>query len=370
MALSPVHNKFLTDLATNNNGEVALFLPAVAFILIIVGTGFFLLNKWDDVRRVGWGSKAVTIPLYIIIGAMALSGINADGFTDKFAPLFMGVSLFGLYLVARVVGKDIFFPLAVGAAIASVGVIIHGVVYPGNTTGGLIFENNFDIFTGYALLGFALFFHKWRWLLAGLALIALFFSGSPEALLPVGVLGIAILVRRDWDRRALWIAVSTALLAILLLAAGPGRDLYSYAWAAASNKTTVSFTDSVGVEHSGSPITWRLETIQRAMSDIRPLGDGYNVTGFTTDTVHNVPLILVQQMGYPGMLAALAWLFLCLWGFFKTKWKYVWLLVASLCLFDHYLWDQLNPLFWCILGASAVTSGGTDLIFKQESAVA
>jgi len=366
IALSPIHNQRLTDLATNSRGEVVFFLPAFGYLLLIMGTGMFLLNNWKRVREVGWGDRKITIPLIIIVAAMSLSGITAGSFTEGIAPLGMGLSLFAMYVAARVLGKDVFLPLAIGAAIASSGVIVHDVVNNQWTvTGGLVFEYNFDILTGYVFLGAALFFHKYRWVLSGLALIGLLLSGSPEAIPPLGVIGVAVLVRKDWSKRFIAVSAITVCIIVVVVAAGKGTNLYDYLWRTINNDTAMvnsAFPDGTAV--SGSPLGFRWEQITRAMTNLKPLGDGYNATEFTLDTVHNVPLILVQQMGYPGILAALAWLWVTLWALFRTRWKYVWLLIITLSVFDHYIWDQLGPVWWTALGAS-MTSRVPDTLFKE-----
>ena len=343
---------------------MALFLPSLAFVLIIVGTGFFLLNNWSRVKEAGFGGKAIVLPLSIIILAMALSGINAQGVESKIAPLFMGISLGGLYLVARVLGKNIFIPLAIGVAIASLGVIAYRFTEMRGQTGGYIFEHNFDILTGYLILGVALFIHRWRWLLCGVALIALILSGSPEAVFAVGVILIAVLVRRDWSRKLLYIAAPALMVVIIIFFLGP--SIYNYIWHTIRGEETVNTELPSGERVTGSPITWRWDTFSRAFSNIKLLGEGYGATNFTVDTVHNVPLILVQQMGYPGMVAALAWLWLTFYCLVKTKWKYVWIAIIALAIFDHYLWTQLGPWFFAIVGVSTTLDAQKpDYLFRS-----
>lgn len=366
MALSPIHNKYLTDLATNSKGEVTVFLPAIAFVILIMGTGLFLSSNWHRVKSAGLGDKRVVLPLLVIVAAIGLSGVNAATLAGKTAPLLMGLSLFGLYLASRILGKELFYPLAIGAAVASFGVILFSVLHPGQWSGGYVFGSNFDILTGYVLLGAALFFHRYRWLLAGLALVAIFLSGSPEGLLPIGTVAVALLVRRDWSRKLAIVSGALAVVAVIIFSLGFGSALYNYTWRVVTNDTSmVQGTIPGGGEATGSPLTWRWKQIKIAAENFTPFGEGYYATSFKITTVHNVPLLMIQQMGYPGIVASLAWIWVSFWCLLKTKWKYVWLLILSLSVFDHYIWTQLGPVWWTVVGAS-LSSSNSDLLFCEE----
>lgn len=363
IALSPIHNQYLTQLTTNANGETLFFLPAFGYLLLIMGAGLFLLNNWQRVREVGWGDKRVVGCLLFIVLAISASGAAYSGLQAKFAPMGMGLTLLALYLCGRVLGRDMFLPLAIGAVVASLGVIAHQIVYPGVLTGGFVFEDNYDIVVGYVLLGAALFIHKRQWILAGLALVAILLTGSPEGMFALGVMGVAVLVRRDWGKK-LTIAVAPVAIAVVIgLVSGYGQTLYTYIGKVASGEIASPY-----VSKDAPPINvveYRLQVIGNAMSNIKPLGEGYNLTDFSrSPNVHNVPLVIVQQLGYPGILAGLAWLWISMWCLVKTKWKYVFTLILALSVFDHFVWTQLAPLWPAIIGASTVSSMDNDLIFR------
>lgn len=362
LALSPIHNQWLTSLFTNSKGETVFFLPAFGYLLLIMGSGLFLLNNWQMVQEMGWGDKRVVACLLLIVLGISLSGLVYDGWQDKLAPMGMGLALFSLYLTGRVLGKDVFLPLAIGSVIASLGVIIHAVLYPGVITGGFVFEYNYDIVVGYILLGSALFIHRWQWLVAGVALVAILLSGSPEGIFAIGVLGLVVIIRRDWGKRLGIIVAIVSILAVIGLASGYGQRLYSYVIKTAKGE---SVSASGSVKNTVNAIEYRIYIIKDAMSNIKPLGEGYNLTDFgRSPNVHNVPLVIVQQLGYPGILAGLAWLWVSLWCLVKTKWKYVWVLILVLSVFDHFIWTQLAPYWWVIIGASTASSIKTDLVFK------
>ena len=277
-----------------------------------------------------------------------------------FPLILFQISLFVLYLVAHQLGKDIFLPLAVGAGIASLGVIAYSAINPSTVSGGFVFEHNYDILAGYVLLGSALFLHRYQWLLSALALIAIFLSGSPEGLFAVGVLAIVVLLRRDWSVKLGIVAGSLAIIALLYFGLGYGQRLYNYTMQVATDEPTVSSADT-------SALGYRLLVIKESMQSISLLGDGYNLTNFGKEAnVHNVPLVIVQQLGWPGVLAGLAWLWVTIWCLVKTRLKYVWALVLALSVFDHFIWTQLAPWWWAIAGVATSGSIKSDYIFRKE----
>jgi len=366
IALSPIHNLWLTRLFTIDNGETLFFLPAFGYLLLIMGSGLFLLHNWDRVKEVGWGDRRVIGCLLFIVLAISLSGTAYDGWQLRVAPMGMGMALFALYLTGRILGKAVFLPLAIGAAIASLGVIIHAILYPGVITGGFVFESNYDVVVGYVLLGAALCTHKWQWILAGLALVAILLTGSPEGLFALGVLGVVVLARRDWGRRLAIVVAPVLVIVVLGILLGYGGTLYSYAGKIVGGETASPYGDE------GTPVKaveYRIHVAADAMTHIKPLGEGYNLTDFSrSPNVHNVPLVLVQQLGYPGILAGLAWLWVSIWCLVKTRWKYVWILVLALSVFDHFIWSQLSPLWWMIIGVStapALDNIKSDLLFRK-----
>ena len=379
LALFPIHNVWLTDLVTTN-GEVGFFLPAFGAAVWLMGTLLFITWNWEAVKQNGLGDKKVFIPLLIIVGAIGLSGITVDTLGGKFAPFLMGVSLFALYLVARILGKDMFLPLVVGAVIASLGVVIAASSYNQcQVTGGVVFERNYDIVVGYVLLGIALFIKKYQWVLVSLVLVAMFLTGSPEAVFVVGVLVLVILLRRDWGKKLVVSIAPVVIIGGLFFGIGCGQSLYGYVGRVASSEPTISsppITDSLPPiigsagpqEMVSTAVDYRLNILQEAISNLKPLGEGYILTDFSkVKNVHNVPLVIVQQLGYPGILAGVAWLFVSVYCLIKTKLKYTWALVLSLSVFDHFIWTQLAPWWWAIIGVS--TTGGikNDLIFRKVS---
>ncbi|MDD4987092.1 MAG: hypothetical protein PHQ43_15245 [Dehalococcoidales bacterium] len=321
-----------------------------------------MLNNWHRVKAIGWGDRRIVGCLLFIVLAISASGAAYTGLQDRFAPMGMGLALFALYLCGRVLGKDMFLPLAVGAAVASLGVVAHQIANPGVITGGFVFEGNYDIVVGYVLLGAALYIHRWQWVLAGLALVAILLTGSPEGIFAIGVVGVAVLWRRDWGRKLVIILAPVVVVVVVGLVLGYGQTLYEYASKVATGQVASPYG------HDGvNAIAYRWDVIKDAMTHIKPLGEGYNLTDFSrSPNVHNVPLVLVQQLGWPGILAAMAWLWVSVWCLVKTRWKYAWVVLMSLCIWDHYVFTQLSPVFWILVGVSTAPDNiKSDLVFKD-----
>jgi len=370
LALFPVHNRWLVDV-TMVGEEATFFLPVFGAGIWMMATLFYLRDNWNEMD---WGEEYIYVPLLVIVVAVGLSGITANTWGGKFAPLLMGGALFSLYLVARKLGKDIFLPLAIGAGGASLGVVISGVLYPGEVTGGVVFERNYDIVVGYVLLGTALFVKRHQWALVSLALVAMYLAGSPEGVFAVGVFLAMAWFRKDWGKRLIIALTPVCLVATLWFGLGYGQELYGYTAKEIRGEPTVPSERAVKPvipntevgKADMSAIEYRMAVVKRAMANLEPLGSGYNLTGFTKGIVHNVPLIIVQQLGWVGILAGIAWLWVSVRCWARTRWKYAWIMVLTLSVFDHFIWTQLAPWWWAIIGVSTASSIKTDLMFKED----
>ena len=379
LALGPIHNSFLTELTSINAtkyypGDPYFFIPTFGYILLILGIGFFVLNNWIRVHKVGLGPSQIYIPLLIIVIAMGLTGITENGLGARLAPLFSGVAFFTLYVVGRVLGKSILFPMAIGAFIAILGIFAYSVVNPGVINGGYLFIShiyddnwillkkgtNYDISAGYILLATSVFIHRYRPILIVLGLIAMIISGSPEGIFAGGIFCLVIIIRKDWHKKLLYAAIPIAILISL--------------WLSINNFTLLNYTKQIItfkplIAASGLPgedvIGYRMNVIKKALINIKPFGEGYNLTNFgKMQNVHNVPLVLIQQMGYIGILAALAWLWVAIYCLIKTKWRYAWIMILTLSIWDHFIWTQLGPWFWVIAGISSGPFIISDRIFR------
>jgi len=363
IAVIPIHNLWFTNLFTNSKGETLFFLPAFGWLLLIMGTGMFILNKWFQVKESGFGPLSVIIPMAIIILSMGISGLlNADSLKDKVSPLFMGVSLFGVYLMARVIGQSLFRALVPFVILGAVLSLILGILHPGvpaSENPGLI--TNYCACAGFIIIGALVNQGKWQWVLCIVALVGVLFIGALESVFIVGVLAIAIMWRRDYDRRFLITAsvvfglVTVWALLGFLWPLFTGNDNVSVLAAILTGKSSISY-DTLTDVSSG-----RWLPIVNAMKDIQIFGHGYSLGTASGGIVHNVPLIIVHQI---GPIAGVAWLFLTVYLAIKTRWHYAWIGLLAMCVFDHYIWTQLTPYWWAMAGASLVATK-SDLIFRR-----
>jgi hypothetical protein len=106
----------------------------------------------------------------------------------------------------------------------------------------------------------------------------------------------------------------------------------------------------------------RWEPIVDAIKNMQFFGHGYTLSLVKGGIVHNIPLIIMHQIGPIG---GLAWLFVTVWCLFKTKWKYAWIMVLAAGVFDHYFWTQFMPFVWVLIGVSTASTIKNDLIFRK-----
>lgn len=329
-----------------------------------MGTGLFLLHNWDKVREIGWGDKRVVISLLVITGAVGASGITADGWQDKIAPLGMGLSLFAVYLVARVLGRDIFSVFVPLTIIGVVSVIASGLLSAGQPTGGFI--TNYCASGGYIIIGTLLVLPLLpkslpRWPFITVALVGLFFVGALEVIFIVGMLGIAVLVRHDFGK-PLYIIIGCVIVVIIvwwslghLFPLYIGNNNIRYLWMAVSGQSAIDYDLLEGMT-SG-----RWGVYIHSLSDIRILGHGLFLGTAEGGIIHNTPLIIMHQV---GPVATIMWLLVTVYCLIKTQWKYAWVAVIAVGVFDHYLWTQFTPLWWVLVGVSTNSTICSDFIFR------
>lgn len=369
LALLPIHNMWLADII-RINGESIIFLPAFGAVIWILGTLFYMRDHWKELSL---GDKRIYIPLLVIVCAMTISGFGAPDWKDRLIPCLMGIVLFATYVVSRRLGSGLFIPVLIGAGIVSIGVIIHSFTHPGVVSGGYVFEYNYDIVVGYVLLGAAVIVTRYQWIIASASLVIMFLTGSPEGLFAVVILGVSIIIRRDWGKKLVYAVIPLIVIAGIWFSVGWGQQLYGYAIGIVKGEilplnVSTAFTEQnphietlTGIEKYGV-IGFRFHVIDEALKNIKLLGEGYMVTDFQWNTVHNVPLILVQQIGYPGIVAGLAWLWVTCFSIYKSKGNYAVVLLLALSVFDHYIWTQIAPFWWVVIGSQTMKG----MFFKNE----
>ena len=350
LALWPIHN------ANQPGISFGLFLPWIGLMLVVYGC-------YQHLQRVNYkldfGPKYVWIPL-LLIPASALVRIAVYPSYQAVGDFtFMG-TFFVLYAVSRQLGAKVFQALIPFVVISSVGVIVQGVIHPGEPTGGIVFARNYDIATGYLLLGL-MCAGKWRLWLSPLVLGALYFTGSSEAVFAVAILGIILIVRRDWSKDLLYVATAIAIVVFFTFIFG-WDNLYSRGYAEARNVLQNGVQDAEINATGVGLIEDRWARIEYVWNRLSPLGHGLTLTRFESTIAHNTFVLAADQL---GPLAGLSWLWVTIVCLVKTRWKYAWLSIMVLSVFDHFIWTQWAPFWWALTGVSTAVKLETDLVFRK-----
>ena len=203
---------------------------------------------------------------------------------------------------------------------------------------------------------------KWQWALIAVALIGLFFIGALESVFILGVLGITVLIRRDFSKH--FIIAASVLVGLIGLWALLGYliPLYEGNQNVAALFGLFNGDSTLDASTITTLTSGRWPVIVRAMKNISFIGHGYSLSTAGGQIVHNIPLIIVHQI---GPIAGIAWLFVTVYCAIKTKWKYAWIAVMAMCVWDHYLYTQFTPYWWCLVGISTASNIKSDLIFRR-----
>lgn len=374
------------------------FVPVVGFAISMLAMLMVIYERNKDITL---GDKRVWIPLLVIVTGIAVSGFYqmATGeltVKEGIAPLAFGCYLFGAYLVGRLLKEEIFAPFAFAVIVQAISCVVLGIMRGGLRTGGFCGLTNYDMASGFLIFGTVVAAVKHRWWLSAIALVGLAFTGAEEAMVALAILGIVMVARRDWGRRMSLPGGVLAVTVVVVMASGMGASLYK------SNihkmEEMAGFVSGGVNEHvltnpedvarvyprelltsSGGGIysvsydyeweesldnifNWRWTQYKMAVQNFSWVGKGYSITGFDFWTVHNVPFVVVDQV---GPFAGVAWLLVTVFCLIKTRWKYAWVAVIALSLFDHYLWTQVAPWWWCLVGVSTASEAKSDLIFRR-----
>lgn len=372
-----------------------LFLPSVGFFVICVCIYLVLspFKKWDLGPRYFW------IPMLAILVVM-VARIVIEPNIKNVGAVGMGVILFGAYLAARKLGAEIFRVIAIVTVIEAVSCVVLGIITPGVKNGGIINypTRNYDLATALLVSGATVSVFKGQWIVASIALIGLLFTGAEEAMVVGGILGVVVLMRRDWGWR---LAVPIGILIVGVIGitfTDPGQELYKPAStkiqslvtqqtpkALTSGRITPPVSDGVTyprqfyTEEEGkaylvrydkpweevldNALFWRWTQYKRTIENFSWLGHGYEVMSFNFYTAHNVPLIILDQL---GPLAVIVYLFIMIAGVVKTQWKYAFAGILALGLFDHLIWTMMAPFWWILCGVSSASNIKSDLVFKTN----
>ncbi len=313
--------------------------------------------------ELGLGDKKILIPLIVIVASMGISGfIYGESVVGKVTPLFIGLAFLSAYIVSRTLGADIFKMLIPFVALGAVIAVVLGILNPGVSSGGII--TNYCASVGFLIFGALVNQGKKQWALIMAALIGVFFIGALEGVFIVGVIGIVVLVRRDYNKY-LFLSLGVLLVIIAIWAmAGKLVPLYE------GNDNLVALYEVITGKIPINIVTMNIITSHRwevyieAVERFNFIGYGYSLELTQGRNIHNTPLNIMDQI---GVLAAIAWLGLSVYCAIKTKWHYAWVAILAMGVWDHFLWTQFGPLWWCLIGVSTASTIKSDMVFKRRT---
>ena len=339
----------------------------VGLVILWFAVGFLIINRWKEIKETGLGPKYIWIPLAVIASSAILQVFIYRNPETVAGALFI-VSMFGLYVVARKYGEkalNFFMPVVI---IGAMSIIIQTMVMRSPNNVGIF--NNYATASQFLVFGWIVSPRKHQWWMAILVVIALFYSGAPEAWFYIVGIGLFILIRKDWSKRFL---IPVGMLGVVLLVTlfgvnqavtQNGSNMLKLGYQAITDDSlTPEQRDEMLNEatHGRWLYTWRLQR------PVQPLGYGvdiYNVIRTEDEDIHiphNIVLLVSDQL---GPIAACAWLFVMVAGIRKTKWKYGFLALILFGVFQPFVWTEMAPYMWCMAGA-ATTSVRSSYVFKE-----
>lgn len=368
--LYAIHAKFMV--VRNGAGEAIIFLPMFGVLLWLVCFQWsFLTQRF----HINWRPLWVTFPIIIILISM-IARICIEQTSSTVAELLFIVIFVAIYYMTRSYGLNVLKPLLYATILEALSVLIYSV-FVGRwhtedmTNGGLLSETNYDVATGFMAIGLiigVLLIKNTRYLIlySILVVTAMLMTGSPESLFALGVLGVYLLtVHRialktlilRHRRMLLGIAGVLSCMVLLWVSLGGGKATAQRTKDVLGN--TVDITDDYPDYGQG-----RFPAYERVLQNVDIFGHGFTLTHYRVDDsgvpleemdreaqgiAHNVPLVIVEQI---GPIAAAAWLVVTIYCFkiSSRKMRIMWVIVASLCVFDHYIWTTIAPYWWLLIG--------------------
>jgi len=373
------------------------FIPTMAMFALCMAVFMWTAENY---RRLSLGDKKVWIPMAVIAFSISTSGfvqllMGGSELPHALASLAFGIILFALYVMSRSIGEAMFSPFMVAVIIVAISCVIYSI-YKEGRSGGILSPTNYDIATGFLIFGTVVSAVRHQWWLLSIALFGLAFTGAEEALVCVALLSVVCLLRHDWGRKM----VLPVAIVVIGLAVGFGTGLAKPYYQAAQLKVErfvmlvngESFDYTISWDSPGEPyyprtfyttenniqylvhyeyeweealdsITfWRWTQYKHMVQTFTPLGHGYEMNVFNYYFAHNVPMIIAQQV---GIVAALAWIWVVVYCLIRTKWKYAFVAIIGLSLIDHFIWTQVAPWWWVLVGVATVSDRKSDLVFRE-----
>lgn len=348
-----------------------VFLPQIGTAILLGMVLFMVFHRWGDLKKIGLGSRALWIPLAVISASAVLRLIVQQDLDTLAGALFMAC-MFGLYVVSRIYGEkalSFFTPVVI---IGVISIIVQALVTRNPANWGLF--NNYATASQFLIFGWVVSPRKHQWWLAGVVIAGLYFTGAPEAIFYVAVMGLVILIRRDWSVKiALPLSVLGALMILCSLTGltqilwQRSFDMVNGVYVALMDKT---LTNGQRDELLDKATNMRWLSTWQLQRNIEPLGHGLDLTNMKTleagaHVNHNIVLLVTDQL---GPVAGLAWLGAMIVGIKKTKWKYGFLALILFGVFQPFVWTLMAPYMWIMAGTASNSKVKSSYIFREAYA--
>jgi len=355
-----------------------IFLPWIGVILIILAVNWAIRV---ETFTFSWRPLWITIPIGAILCSM-LMRLALERTMETFAGIAFILAFISVYIMARHYGRKILSPIVWFTAIEALSVFGY-VLFVGSwhtddmTTGGMVSDTNYDVAIGIMGIGlgaglFVIQSQKRLIAYSSLVIAAMFLTGSPETLVVLGCLMVYVLF---YHRHNAWHILGNNRKLISTI--GASLFVFIAFWAVIGgmdqtvhriSEMTHNTVDAMAVETFEEAPDYgdgRFPAYERALTTITPFGHGFSLFHYRVDhngapvdsmdapyegiIAHNVPLVIVEQIGIFG---AIAWLVISVYCFIigSNRMRILWVIIGALCIFDHFIWTTIAPVWWAIVG--------------------
>jgi hypothetical protein len=379
-----IESLFMLGLGLTTSRQVD-YLTTAGLLLVII-TAIVVVRT----RQISLGNKQVWIPLATLWVIMLIA--------SKWSyVLIITLALACAYITGRNMklndkaNRTLATIIIAGSISIFVWWLLGWQTFGNDRVGGIFYHYNVAV--GGLIMLTLLCRTKWQWLLTSVAVFGLFFTGAEETFVVIGMLLLAMLLRRDWGKKLLAPIGTIALLLAICTPLGITNQLYSpTAEKVATTKQVVAATpvgevlapmvpDSItkpldditksdGVAGDSTTRSLldkatggRYESWVKATKEVKPFGKlRYEPTNLSQTSIHNVPLRILSEL---GVVALVCWLWVLGWGIFRSRMKYAFVAILALSLFDHFMWTSMGMFYWAVAGIATVAKD-SDLIFRKE----
>jgi hypothetical protein len=342
-------------------------ISTVGEFILLIACFYLVMTDIDGFRKIGLGPKCIWIPLAVIAGSAIIRALISPDVVSTGMPIagaYLMVGMFGLYLVCRKYGEQslrLFMPATI---IGAISIIIQAIIYNHSGNSGLL--PNYATASEFLIFGWLVSPQNQQWWLSGIVMTGLFFTGAPEAIFYATVIGIVLLIRRDWSRKILLPLGALSLCLLTCTPIGTTWNLWGRSYLMA-NDAYIALTDGDLTQIQKDDLmnralderwkdTWVLHR------PIQPLGYGVRTNSHNLYTPHNIVLLMTDEL---GPVASAAWLAMIAGGIWKTKWRYGYLSLLLFGVFQPFIGTEMIPYVWALNGAATSSSTKTSYIFKD-----